>query len=58
MTANEVMQTLRWSRRRLQYAIARRELPYVKDGRALKFVPADVTAFIAARRVASVSCRF
>jgi len=51
MTANEVMKVLRWSRRRLQYAIKRRELPYVKDGRSLKFLPDDVAGYIASRRV-------
>ena len=57
LTAPEVCEVTGWSRRKLAYLKARRELPFVQRGRTLLFPTSDLEAYLQAGYVSARDAR-
>ena len=51
LTLSEAVAVTRLSKRKLQQEMAAGALPYIKIGRSIRLIPADIEKYIAARRI-------
>jgi excisionase family DNA binding protein len=51
---NDVVQRGNVSLRTVDYWIEKNQIPYLKFGGAVRFIPSDVDAFIASRRIGAI----